>query len=70
MLAPEKIAPLAVLLCHPACPVPDQTYQAGAGVFSRVTTQLTEGYALKDGESAEDLFAQLGVCRVGPTAKF
>jgi len=67
MLAPEKIAPLAVLLCHPACPSTGQTYQAGAGVFSRVTTQLTEGYALKDGESAEDLLRNWASVASGPT---
>jgi len=67
VLAPEKIAPLAVLLCHPSCPSTGQTYQAGAGVFSRVTTQLTEGYALKDGETAEDLLRNWASVASSPT---
>jgi NAD(P)-dependent dehydrogenase (short-subunit alcohol dehydrogenase family) len=54
-LAPEKITPLAVILCHPSCPCTGQTFQAGAGMFSRVVTGLTEGYVLGSGESAEEL---------------
>jgi NAD(P)-dependent dehydrogenase (short-subunit alcohol dehydrogenase family) len=54
-LAPEKIAPIAVVLCHPSCPGTGQSFQVGAGMFSRVTIQLTDGYALKDGDTAEDL---------------
>jgi NAD(P)-dependent dehydrogenase (short-subunit alcohol dehydrogenase family) len=66
-LAPEKIAPIAVLLCHPSCPCTGQTFQAGAGMFSRVTTQLTDGYALKEGETAEDLLRNWASVASGPT---
>jgi NAD(P)-dependent dehydrogenase (short-subunit alcohol dehydrogenase family) len=66
-LAPEKIAPIAVLLCHPSCPCTGQTFQVGAGMFSRVTTQLTDGYAMKEGESAEDLLRNWASVANGPT---
>jgi len=66
MLSPEKIAPLAVLLCHSSCPSTGQTYQAGAGMFSRVVTQLTHGYALKEGETAEDLLRNWDTVVSGP----
>jgi len=36
-------------------------------VFSRVTTQLTEGYALKDGETAEDLLRNWASVASSPT---
>jgi NAD(P)-dependent dehydrogenase (short-subunit alcohol dehydrogenase family) len=67
LLAPEKIVPLAILLCHPSCPCTGQTFQAGAGVFSRLTTQLTEGYALKEGETAEDLLVNWAAVTSSPT---
>lgn len=66
-LAPEKIAPLAVVLCHPSCPCTGQTFQAGAGMFSRVVTGLTEGYVLGSGESAEDLLRHWDRVTSGPT---
>jgi NAD(P)-dependent dehydrogenase (short-subunit alcohol dehydrogenase family) len=66
-LAPEKIVPLAVVLCHSSCPSTGQTYQAGAGMFARVVIELTEGYVLKSGESAEDLLRNWTSVTSGPT---
>ena len=66
-LSPDKIAPVAVVLCHPSCPSTGQAYQVGAGMFSRVSIQLTDGYALKEGETAEDLLRHWDAVASGPT---
>lgn len=66
-LSPERIAPLAAVLCHPSCPSTGQAFQAGAGVFSRISIQLTEGYGLKEGVTAEDLLTNWEAVTSTPT---
>lgn len=56
-LSPANIAPTALVLCHPDCPSNGEIYQTAAGWTGRVVIGLTEGYALADKKSPEELLA-------------
>jgi NAD(P)-dependent dehydrogenase (short-subunit alcohol dehydrogenase family) len=66
-MSPANIAPLAAVLCHPSCPSNGEIFQVGARFFGRVALVVSEGYALKPGETAEDLLAHWGEVRSAPT---
>jgi NAD(P)-dependent dehydrogenase (short-subunit alcohol dehydrogenase family) len=57
LLSPSNIAATALVLCHPDCPSNGEIYQTAAGWTGRVVIGLTEGYALHDRRSPEELLA-------------
>jgi NAD(P)-dependent dehydrogenase (short-subunit alcohol dehydrogenase family) len=65
-MSPANIAPLAAVLCHPSCPSNGEIFQVGARFFGRVALVVSEGYALKPGETAEDLLAHWEEVRSAP----
>lgn len=67
MLSPANIAPTALVLCHPDCPSNGEIYQSAAGWTGRVVIGLTEGYALSDKKSPEELLAHWEEVRTTPT---
>jgi NAD(P)-dependent dehydrogenase (short-subunit alcohol dehydrogenase family) len=69
MLSPANIAPTALVLCHRDCPSNGEIFQTAAGWTGRVVIGLTEGYALEDRSSADELFAHWDQIRSGPTVE-
>lgn len=67
MLSPANIAPTALVLCHGDCPSNGEIYQTAAGWTGRVVIGLTEGYALADKKSPEELLAHWDEVRTSPT---
>jgi NAD(P)-dependent dehydrogenase (short-subunit alcohol dehydrogenase family) len=67
MLSPANIAPTALVLCHSNCESNGEIYQTAAGWTGRVVIGLTEGYALKDKKSPEELLAHWEEVRSSPT---
>jgi len=65
--SPANIAPLAAVLCHPSCPSTGEIFQVGIGFFGRVKMEVTDGYVLKPGETADDLFAHWEEVRSSPS---
>jgi NAD(P)-dependent dehydrogenase (short-subunit alcohol dehydrogenase family) len=67
LLSPANIAPTALVLCHEDCPSNGEIYQTAAGWTGRVVIGLTEGYALADKKSPEELLAHWNEVRSSPT---
>ncbi|MDB5575576.1 MAG: short-chain dehydrogenase [Bradyrhizobium sp.] len=66
LLSPANIAPTALVLCHQDCASNGEIFQTAAGWTGRVTIDLTEGYALQDRKSPEELLAHWEEVRSGP----
>lgn len=66
LLSPAKIAPTALVLCHRDCASNGEIFQTAAGWTGRVAIGLTEGYALRDKSSPEELLAHWEEVRSGP----
>ena len=66
-LSPANIAPTALVLCHPDCPSNGEIFQTAAGWTGRVVIGVTEGYALADRKSPEELLAHWEEVRSSPT---
>jgi NAD(P)-dependent dehydrogenase (short-subunit alcohol dehydrogenase family) len=69
MLSPSHIAPTALVLCHRDCPSNGEIYQTAAGWTGRVVIGLTDGYALNDRRSPEELLAHWEEVRSSPTTE-
>ncbi len=67
LLSPVNIAPTALVLCHRDNPSNGEIFQTAAGWTGRVVIGLTEGYALKDRLSPEELFSNWAEVRESPT---
>lgn len=67
--APDRVAPLAVVLTHRDCPDTGEVYMAGAGWFTRVFLGMAAGWASENGApSAESLLSHWD--EIGATADF
>ncbi|GAB7030510.1 SDR family NAD(P)-dependent oxidoreductase [Streptomyces sp. NPDC021749] len=55
LLTAERVAPMAVVLAHPSCPVTAETYGAVGGWFHRYWTAHSEGWAGAIEPTAEDV---------------
>jgi len=68
-LAPQNVAPMAVLLAHRDCPCSGEVYSATGGWYARVFTGLAEGWVAAPGENTvEGLLANWQ--RVRDTASY
>jgi len=50
-MAPGRVSPLVVALCHRSCAISGEAFVAGGGVFARTWTALGDGWAPGEGES-------------------
>ncbi|MFE7617465.1 SDR family NAD(P)-dependent oxidoreductase [Streptomyces sp. NPDC057496] len=55
LLTADRVAPMALALAHPSCPVTAETYGAAGGWFHRYWTAHSEGWAGTREPTAEDI---------------
>ena len=69
-MAPARVVPMAVALCHPSCDVTGELYLAGGGWYARAAVGLVPGWYDDAGRATpEDLLARWDEVRGGVLAE-
>ncbi|WP_053800709.1 SDR family NAD(P)-dependent oxidoreductase [Streptomyces rimosus] len=66
LLTADRVAPMAVALAHPSCPVTAEIYGAAGGWFHRYWTAHSDGWAESTTPTAEDVAAHWEAVRGVP----